>query len=251
VTSSPRFKDHFSEVAAAYARYRPSYPTALVDFLAAIAPAQRLAWDSGCGSGQLSLLLAGPFARVVATDASPEQIARAAAHPNVDYRCARADASGLAARVADLATAAQAAHWFDLAAYYAEVRRVTRPGGIVALIGYGVVSAGTGLDEVIRPFYEHVLAPYWPPERRHVDEGYRSLPFPFDELDAPAFDIRLDWRLEQLVGYVGTWSAVSALEQAQGQGPFATFRRELANAWGPATAVRTVRWPLGLRVGRV
>ena len=251
MTSSPRFKDHFSEVAAAYARYRPSYPTALVDFLAAIAPAQRLAWDSGCGSGQLSLLLAGPFARVVATDASPEQIARAAAHPNVDYRCARADASGLAARVADLATAAQAAHWFDLAAYYAEVRRVTRPGGIVALIGYGVVSAGTGLDEVIRPFYEHVLAPYWPPERRHVDEGYRSLPFPFDELDAPAFDIRLDWRLEQLVGYVGTWSAVSALEQAQGQGPFATFRRELANAWGPATAVRTVRWPLGLRVGRV
>jgi len=251
VTSSPRFKDHFSEVAAAYARYRPSYPTALVDFLAAIAPAQRLAWDSGCGSGQLSLLLAGPFARVVATDASPEQIARAAAHPNVDYRCARADASGLAARVADLATAAQAAHWFDLAAYYAEVRRVTRPGGIVALIGYGVVSAGTGLDEVIRPFYEHVLAPYWPPERRHVDEGYRSLPFPFDELDAPSFDIRLDWRLEQLVGYVGTWSAVSALEQAQGQGPFATFRRELANAWGPATAVHTVRWPLGLRVGRV
>ena len=251
MTSSPRFKDHFSEVAAAYARYRPSYPTALVDFLAAIAPAQRLAWDSGCGSGQLSLLLAGPFARVVATDASPEQIARAAAHPNLDYRCARADASGLAARVVDLATAAQAAHWFDLAAYYAEVRRVTRPGGIVALIGYGVVSAGTGLDEVIRPFYEHVLAPYWPPERRHVDEGYRSLPFPFDELDAPSFDIRLDWRLEQLVGYVGTWSAVWALEQGQGQGPFATFRRELANAWGPATTVRTVRWPLGLRVGRV
>jgi hypothetical protein len=84
-----------------------------------------------------------------------------------------------------------------------------------------------------------------------VDEGYRSLPFPFEELDAPGFEIRLDWRLEQLVGYVGTWSAVWALEQAQGQGPFATFRRELANAWGPATAVRTVRWPLTFRVGRV
>jgi SAM-dependent methyltransferase len=251
VTSSGHFKDHFSEISAAYAAHRPSYPTALVDFLAGLAPARGLAWDAGCGSGQLSVLLAGPFARVVATDASPEQIARAAPHPKVEYRCASADASGLTDRVADLATAAQAAHWFDLPAYYAELRRVTRPGGIVALISYGVVSLGTGLDEVIRPFYQQVLAPYWLPERRHVDEGYRSLPFPFDELDAPAFEIRLDWRLEELVGYVGTWSAVSALEQAQGQGPFATFRRELANAWGPATAVHTVRWPLALRVGRV
>jgi SAM-dependent methyltransferase len=251
VTSSGRFKDHFSEVAAAYAAHRPSYPAALVDFLAGIAPAQRLAWDSGCGSGQLSLLLAGSFARVVATDASPEQIARAAAHPNVEYRCARAEASGLTARVADLATAAQAVHWFDLRAYYAEVCRVVRPGGIVALTSYGVVTVDADLDAVIQPFYRDVLASYWPPERRHVDDAYRALPFPFEELDAPAFEIRLDWRLEDLIGYVGTWSAVWALEQAVGQGPFATFRRELAGAWGSAAAVRTVRWPVALRVGRV
>ena len=96
-----------------------------------------------------------------------------------------------------------------------------------------------------------VLAGYWPPERRHVDDGYRSLPFPFEELDAPAFEIRLDWRLEDLVGYIGTWSAVWALQQAEGEGPFATFKRELAEAWGPATPIRTVRWPLALRVGRV
>jgi SAM-dependent methyltransferase len=251
VTSPGRFKDHFSEVAAAYAAHRPSYPPALIDFLARLPPARRLAWDSGCGSGQLSVLLAGPFGRVVATDASPDQIARAAVHPKVEYRCAHAEASGLPERVADLATAAQAAHWFDLTAYYAEVRRVVRPGGIVALISYGVVTADADVDAVIRPFYRDVLAAYWPPERRHVNEGYRSFPFPFDELDVPAFEIRLDWRLEDLVGYVGTWSAVWALEQAEGQGPFATFRRELEAAWGPATAIRTVRWPLALRVGRV
>ena len=251
MTSSGSFQDHFSDVAAAYAAHRPSYPPALVDFLARLAPARRLAWDAGCGSGQLSLLLAGPFERVVATDASPEQIARATAHPKVEYRCARAEASGMPERVADLVTAAQAAHWFDLPAYFAEVRRVTRPGGIVALISYGVVTADAALDAVIRPFYREVLGAYWPPERRHVDEGYRSLPFPFEELDGPSLEIRLDWRLEELVGYVGTWSAVWALEQGEGQGPFATFRRELASAWGPATAVRTVRWPLALRVGRV
>jgi len=250
VTSSRRFKDHFSDVAAAYAAHRPSYPAALVDFLARLAPARRLAWDAGCGSGQLSLLLAGPFERVVATDASPEQIARAAPHAKVEYRCAAAGASGLLDTVVDLATAAQAAHWFDLPAYYAEVRRVARRGGIVALISYGVVTAGTDLDAVIQPFYRGVLAAYWPPERRHVDDGYRSLPFPFEELDAPAFEIRLDWRLEDLVGYIGTWSAVWALQQAEGPGPFATFGRALEAAWGPA-AVRTVHWPLVLRVGRV
>lgn len=251
MTSSGRFKDHFSDVAAAYAAHRPSYPAALVDFLARLAPARRLAWDAGCGSGQLSLLLAGPFERVVATDASPEQIARAAPHPKVEYRCAAAGVSGLPDGVVDLATAAQAAHWFDLPAYYAEVRRVAGRGGIVALISYGVVTAGADLDAVIQPFYRGVLAAYWPPERRHVDDGYRSLPFPFEELDTPAFEIRLDWRLEDLVGYIGTWSAVWALQQAGGQGPFATFRLELADAWGPATAIRTVRWPLALRVGRV
>ena len=253
MTSSPSFKDHFSEVASAYAAHRPSYPAAVVDFLARIAPARRLAWDAGCGSGQLSVLLAGAFEHVVATDASAEQIGRATSQASVEYRCARAESSGLPERVADLATAAQAVHWFDLPAYYAEVRRVVRPGGIVALISYGVVTVGADLDAVIQPFYRNVLASYWPPERRHVDDGYRSLPFPFVELDAPAFEIRLEWRLPDLVGYVGTWSAVWALEKAEGPGPFTTFCRALEAAWGrgQATTVRTVRWPLVLRVGRV
>jgi SAM-dependent methyltransferase len=253
VTSSGRFKDHFSEISAAYAAHRPSYPAALVDFLARLAPARRLAWDAGCGSGQLSVLLAGVFERVVATDASPEQIGRATSHARVEYRCARAEASGLPERAADLATAAQAVHWFDLPAYYAEVRRVVRPGGIVALISYGVVTVGPDLDAVIQPFYRNVLASYWPPERRHVDDGYRSLSFPFEEIEAPALEIRLEWRLPDLVGYVGTWSAVWALEQAEGAGPFATFRRALEAAWGrgPATTIRTVRWPLVVRAGRV
>ena len=251
MTSSGRFKDHFSEISAAYAAHRPSYPAALVDLLARLAPARRLAWDAGCGSGQLSALLAGRFDRVVATDASPKQIGRAAPHPKVDYRCARAEASGLPERMVDLATAAQAVHWFDLPAYYAEVRRVVRPGGIVALISYGVITVAADLDAVIQPFYRSVLASYWPPERRHVDDGYRSLSFPFEEIEAPALEIRLEWRLPDLVGYVGTWSAVWALQQAEGPSRFATFRGALEAAWGPPMTVRTVRWPLVLRVGRV
>jgi hypothetical protein len=128
---------------------------------------------------------------------------------------------------------------------------VTRPGGVVALVSYGVVTVDAEVDAILRPFYRGVLASFWPPERRHVDDGYRSLPFPFEELETPGFEIRLDWRLEDLVGYIGTWSAVWALEQGEGPGPFATLRRDLAAAWKPAAAARTVRWPLALRVGRV
>ncbi len=247
------FKDHFSQVAAAYATHRPSYPMALVDFLAPLAPARGLAWDAGCGSGQLSVLLAEQFERVWATDASDEQLAPVTAHPRVTYRRAPAEASGLADGVVDLATAAQAAHWFDLPSYYAEVRRVTRPGGVIALISYGVMTVDSDVDAVIRPFYHDVLGAYWPPERRHVDEGYRSLPFPFGELrpPIPPFEIRLEWRLEEVIGYVGTWSAVWALERAAGPAPLEAFRRALARVWGAAELIRPVRWPLTLRVGRV
>jgi SAM-dependent methyltransferase len=247
------FKDHFSQVATDYATHRPTYPTALVDFLARLAPARRLTWDAGCGSGQLSVLLADRFERVWATDASSEQLARATAHSRVTYSRAPAQTSGLGDGVVDLSTAAQAAHWFNLPTYYAEVRRVARPGGIVALISYGVMIVAPDVDAVVRPFYHDVLGAYWPPERRHVDEGYRSLPFPFEELSShvPELEIRLEWRFADVVGYVGTWSALWALRRAQGPASLDAFHRALAREWGPAERVRTVRWPLALRVGRV
>lgn len=246
-----RFKDHFSDRAAAYAEHRPSYPVALVEFLAGLPSRPRVAWDCGCGSGQLSLLLATRFERVIATDASAQQIAAATRHPNVDYRCAPAEASGLPNGVVDLAVAAQAAHWFDLTLYYAEVRRVARPGAIVALVTYWLLSIDDTLDPVIRRFYSEVLGPYWPPERRHVETNYGSLLFPFDEIEAPPLEIRVDWALADVLGFVGTWSATRAITQARGPAPLAAFRGEMAQAWGPHGAVRTVRWPLALRVGRL
>jgi len=222
-----------------------------VDFLASVVPGRGLAWDAGCGSGQLSVLLAERFERVVATDASPEQIAHAAPHPGVEYRVARAEASGLPDRCVDLATAAQAAHWFDLDAYYAEVRRVARPGAVIALLTYGVMTIGPDIDPIVRAFHAGTLRPHWPPERRPVDEGYRSLPFPFRELDAPPMELRAEWSLPDVLGYIGTWSAVRALERDEGPDPFVAFRHRLAGAWGDPALRRPIRWPLGMRVGRV
>ena len=150
------FKDHFSQVAAGYAAHRPVYPLELVQRLAALALTPELAWDAGCGSGQLSRQLADRFQRVVATDASAAQIAAAPAHPRIEYRVARAEASGLRARSVDLCVAAQAAHWFDLDRYYSEVRHVSRPGGVIALVTYAWMSVGPEVDAVLAAFRHEI-----------------------------------------------------------------------------------------------
>jgi len=243
--------DYFSQVAAGYAAHRPTYPAAVVDLLAGLAPGRDLAWDSGCGSGQLSVPLAGRFARVIATDTNAEQIARGRTHRRVKYRRAPAEASGLPDAVVDLAVSAQAAHWFDLPGYYAEVRRVARPGAIVALLTYGRIRVDADVDPLIERFYGGVLGRYWPPGRRFVEDGYRSLPFPFEEIPVPPLEMSAQWALGAFFGYVGTWSATQALERAEGRGPIETFQRDLANVWGPAGTVRPVLWDLTLRAGRL
>jgi len=248
---SAGFKDHFSNKAAAYAAHRPTYPPALAAFLAEISPGRACAWDCGCGSGQLSVLLAPHFARVIGTDASKQQVEKAKPHPRVSYLCAPAEESGLPAQSCDLIVAAQAAHWFDLDRFYREARRVGRPGAAIALISYGVFQIDAAIDPIIAKFYAGTLAPYWPPERRHVESGYRTLAFPFPELAPPAFEIAVEWNFFDLLGYITTWSAVGALERAGEGAAFAAFREELGRAWGHPETKRTVRWPIALRAGHI
>jgi SAM-dependent methyltransferase len=245
------FQDYFSATATAYAQHRPTYPLELVDFLAGTCLHHHAAWDCGCGSGQLSTLLAERFEHVIATDPSTQQLANAKRHPKVEYRIGSAEASGLKDVSVDLAVAAQAAHWFDLPAYYAEVRRVTRPGGIFALITYGNMVADDTVLQVLHHFYKNVTGPYWPSGRRHVEDGYRSFPFPFEELEAPQLEIRRNWDMAATIGYVETWSATTALREAKGDAPVEKFRRDLEDAWGVKETVRAIRWPLSIRLGRV
>lgn len=245
------FKDHFSAQATAYARYRPHYPPQLFAWLASQAPGRTLAWDCGTGNGQAALGLAAHFCRVIATDASAHQLARATAHPRIDYRQAVAEASGLAAASADLVTVAQALHWFDLDRFYAEVRRVLKPGGLIAVWTYTLLDAGSGIDALLDDFYRNVVGPYWPPERRMVDDRYRSLPFPFTPVAAPAFELRSEWTRDDLLGYLGTWSATRACARATGRDPCIDFEQRLRPLWPRAEMKKTLRWPLHLRVGRL
>ncbi|MEW6221198.1 MAG: class I SAM-dependent methyltransferase [Thermodesulfobacteriota bacterium] len=242
--------DHFSAVAAGYASFRPAYPVALFAWLAAAAPGRSLAWDCAAGSGQASCQLAEHFAQVVATDASPAQIGAARRHPRIRYRVAAAGDSGLPDHAVDLVTVAQALHWLDLEPFYQEVRRVLRPGGLLAVWTYGPVRLeDSGLDALVQAFSRQTVGPYWPPERRHVEDGYRSLPFPFARLPVPAFPMTASWTLSELLGYLGSWSATARFQAARGTVPVAELAGQLAPLWGDPQACRQVTWPLTVLVG--
>jgi SAM-dependent methyltransferase len=243
------FADHFSTIAARYAAYRPRYPQALADVLADRCAHTGLAWEAGCGNGQLSVALAARFDRVVAEDPAQAQLDAAERHPKVEYRRATAEASGLPDASADLAVSAQAAHWFDWPRYVAEVARVARPGALVALISYGILRVEGEAGAEIARFYHDVAGPYWMPERRHVANGYRDLAWPWPEVEAPAIDMVARWTREELFGYVTTWSASVRLVDARGPARLDALRAELAAVW-PGDEPRDVRWPLTIKLAR-
>ncbi|MEY2114011.1 class I SAM-dependent methyltransferase [Rhodanobacter sp. FW106-PBR-R2A-1-13] len=245
------FKDHFSGHAALYRDARPLPPADWFDWLAAQAPDLALAWDAGCGNGQASLGLAAYFERVVATDPSATQIAQVAPHPRIDYRVEPAERSSLAVGSASLVSVSQALHWFDLAAFHAEVRRVAKPGALLAISAYGNCSVSRAVDAVERRLYADTLGPDWPPERALVDAGYRDLPFPFAPVEAPSFMLRADWNLAQFLAYLRSWSAAQRYARRTGRDAVVDAAPGLAAAWGDPDQKRAVRWPFFVRVGRV
>jgi SAM-dependent methyltransferase len=245
------YADHFSKVAADYAARRPRYPPELFRYLASLTPARDLAWDCAAGTGQATIPLADWFERVVATDVSSAMVAQADPHPKVEYRVAAAERSGLPNQAVNLVTVAQALHWLRLDAFYPEVGRVLAPGGIVAVWTYGIIHVdGEPADAIVSRFYRDVVGPFWPAERRHVESGYRTLPFPFAELMPPAFAMQVQWTLAELLGYIGTWSATARYRVALGHDPIERLASELGSHWGEPMVRRTISWPLSLRVGK-
>lgn len=248
VTQVP-FTDHFAGVAAQYAQFRPGYPPALFDFLAAQAPDRDVAWDCGTGTGLAAIPLAERFESVVATDASEAQLAQAARHPRIAYRALREGSSRLPDHSASLVTVAQAAHWFDLDAFYREVDRVLKPRGVVALWCYGILSIATEIDRILQRFEHGKVGPHWPEERRHVDAEYTTLPFPYHRIATPTLAMEATLTRAGLLGYLGSWSAVSRYRTATGEDPLVDLEAELAPLW-PASETKLVRWPLTVVVGR-
>jgi SAM-dependent methyltransferase len=232
-----------------YARWRPRYPAELFEHLTQLAPSRRLAWDCGAGSGQAAVALAAHFDHVVASDISIEQLRAAHAAPHVSYVQAASEQVPLPRGCVALVTAAQAAHWFDLPRFHAEVRRVLEPEGVLALFGYTFFRVARDIDDAVRRVVLDPVMPYWARGNGVLSGGYGELDFPYDELRMPRFEIAVHWRLDELLGYVGTWSAVKRWQQANGASLQEPARRALAPLWG--SGAREVRMPMAVRVGRL
>ncbi len=263
------FHDHFSGHAPDYRTFRPNYPPELFAYLKSLVPHGIRVWDCGTGNGQAAVALAEHFDEVFATDASEQQIAEAEPHPRVTYAVAPAEKCPLPDSSVDLVTVAQALHWFRFGEFYAEVRRVCRPGGVLAAWTYDLHSVGPGIDPILTRMQSEFVGPFWPPERQYVFARYRTIPFPFGECSphtpcadqarphtecagyTPEFNMTASWTLPQMLGYMNTWSATKRFVKERGFNPGERLTPEFASAWGDPATTRTVRWPLFLRTGRV
>lgn len=250
--ASLKFPDHFSGVASGYAAFRPQYPAALFDWLASVCRRRDVAWDCACGSGQASRPLASHFDLVIGTDASPAQVVSAEANEATRYVIAASEQVPLGSGAADLVAVAAALHWFVNDAFFAEVRRIVRPGGVFAAWSYGMPHiAAEPVEKAVHGFINGLLGPYWPPEIRMVLDGYASIDLPFEELETPAFELEAEWTLERFLGFARTWSAVGRYSEERGEDPVQQLAAELGEFCGNEQDVLPISYRLDLRVGRV
>ncbi len=243
------FKDHFSALATGYSKFRPIYSRDLFKYLSSISSGHDLAWDCATGTGQAAVALTDFFEKVIATDASSEQIGQAPKHLSVEYRVAVAEDSGLEASSVDLITVAQALHWFDIPQFMQEAKRALKPRGVIAVWTYNLFRIAPEIDSIVDDLYWNILDGYWAEERRMVDNGYAGLEMPFRELFPPQFKMNASWSLGRLIGYLGTWSAVRNYREKTGDDVIVEITPRLEQFWGEAALERDISWPLNLRVG--
>ncbi len=247
-TLSTAFPDHFSSGARGYSQSRPTYPDVLFRHFAEAAPGRDAVWDCATGNGQAARGLGKYFARVEATDASAQQIAQALPAPNVVYSVQPAEATSFAAASFDAVCVAQAIHWFDVERFYAEVRRVLRPGGVVLVTAYGWATVSPEFDAVLERAVLEPIRPHWPPQNQLIMDGYRDLPFPFERIEFPKLAIEMHWTLAEYVNYIATWTATRRKLERDAE-LLARAAPILEAAWGEAGA-RTVTMPLLVLCGR-
>jgi len=243
-------KDHFSTMSDQYARFRPDYPHAIFDFLYPLLKEKQKAWDCGTGNGQIARELAQTFLHVEATDISETQLQHAFHADNIHYSLQPAEHTDFEDNSFDLITVAQAVHWFDFEKFNTEVRRVSKPNGIIAVIGYELNNITPEIDAIVRRLYTDIIGKYWDPERRYIEEKYQTIPFPFRELETPEINNIKLWKFDNLIGYLNTWSAVKHFIDANGYNPVDEISADLQKAWGMAE-IRKVNFPIIFRAGRI
>lgn len=242
-------KDRFSQHASQYAAFRPTYPHELYEFLLSQVSSRQIAWDCATGNGQVAVDLSPYFKQVMATDMSKNQLDHAPPAANILYSVSQSEKTPFPPSTFDLITVAQAIHWFNIPDFYSEAKRVAKRGGVLAVWGYGLLRIEPTIDEYILDFYVNIIGSYWDPERKLIDERYQTIPFPFEEISSPSFDFSFHWGLEELRGYLTTWSSVQKYIQQHGRNPVDALIEVIKPMWREPKL--KITFPLFVRCGRI
>ena len=239
------FKDHFSGHAKTYSQHRPTYPNELYDSICSNVAEFDLAWDCGTGNGQVAVHLAERFKKVMASDASAQQIEHATPHSKVEYHICKAEQTNFKSQIFDLITVGQAIHWFEFESFFEEVRRVIKPGGIFACWTYRFLTINEDLDTILEKFFKEI-EPYWPPERDHVEALYTTIPFPddFNSLNIEEIHIDREIGVDDVLNYLRTWSSVKNYRLRHQMDPLKLIESEFRQSWGVVGELKMVRHPM-------
>lgn len=241
----------FNSQAVDYARYRPLYPEEIFQFLSKLTPAHDVAYDIGTGNGQCAVTLSKFFKKIWASDLSREQIANAIPKENISYFVSQSHESHLSDATVDLITIATALHWFDFDKFYPECKRILKPDGVIAAWSYGWHECENAeVTKLINTVGKEILKDYWSPQPKLIWNEYKTIPFPFEEIHAPRFTQTLSWNLEELVGYLTTWSATQKYINDRKSHPVEIVYSELLDVWGDSKTKFQFTCPLYMRVGR-
>jgi ubiquinone/menaquinone biosynthesis C-methylase UbiE len=244
-------KDLFSKQSDLYAKYRPTYPKELFDYVVSFVQSKDVAWDCATGNGQAASVLSGHFNKIIATDISAAQIDKAVKKDNIEYFIYPAESTPFADNSFDLVTVAQAYHWIKWDQFKKEVVRVCKPNAVIAIWTYYNHTTGDNrIDAIVRDFNKHVTQPYWDHERKYVEEKYETVEFDYELLSVKDFESILHWKRDDLLGYVGSWSAIQKFIKTNGYSPLPQLEDELKNIW-PDDEIKKVSFPIYLKLGRV
>jgi ubiquinone/menaquinone biosynthesis C-methylase UbiE len=243
-------KDLFSVQSALYAKYRPTYPAELYEYVLRFVEKRETAWDCATGNGQVARILSSYFQRVFATDISENQLRHAEPAENIIYSLSTAEKTPFADNSFDLITVGQAFHWFDATAFCREASRVARPGAIVAVWGYVSGTPAHEVGRILHRWNYEVLSAYWEPERKHVHARYETIPFNFEFVDKRDFQVIVEWNFDELAGHMRTWSAHQNMIRQAGDAAFLKTLEEMRNVWHDGTTMPFV-FDVFMKVGRV
>ncbi|KAG9135273.1 hypothetical protein Leryth_015178 [Lithospermum erythrorhizon] len=159
----------------------------------------------------------------------------------------------------DLVTIAQAMHWFDLPSFYQQVKFVLKkPNGVIAAWCYKSPYVTKSVDSVFQRFYTVDSDPYWAPERKIVDDMYRTIEFPFEAVDGCDHNGPFEFKSERLIDlegfflYIKSWSAYQTAKENGVELLKDDVVEDFTNAWNEdGKYEKIITFPIYLRIGKV